>query len=169
MIGGFVIFAVSFVTLSLILERLIETRQHTGFENLQLTSDHRLKGELVSHSLRVYGTPDAVIEENGQLIPVERKSFSKKLRSRHIIQAGVYMILVQDVTGKPCNKSYLILGKNYRRKVVRLKEDLARKIRLKARELINVLEGLNIPVADPYPKKCRTCVVQDFCDKKVIT
>lgn len=56
------------------------------------------------------GKPDAVISENGFIIPVERKPLAKKIRDRYIAQLLVYMRLVEEFEGKRPPYGYLILG-----------------------------------------------------------
>ncbi len=168
MITGFLIFSTVFVTLSIIFEHFLEKKKLAGLHGSVKDVKEGLKGELVSHKLRVYGTPDGVINEGGKVIPVERKSLSKKARSRHIFQLAVYMALLEESTGKPVPYGYLILGKDKRQKKVFNSDDLRNKVRLKALELVNILEGLNKVVPDPYPAKCKSCSVKDFCDFKVI-
>ncbi|MCS6894200.1 MAG: CRISPR-associated protein Cas4 [Deltaproteobacteria bacterium] len=166
MLLGFLILSISFVAISILVDKLLEDQIRTGLLKNRISSPSEYSGELLSERLRIYGTPDRVLLENGHLVPVERKSFAKKLHTRHIIQMAVYMALLEDISKKPVPYGYIVLGPKRKNKKIMNSDKLRRIVRLKSIELINILEGLNKPVADPYPAKCAKCVVRNFCEFK---
>lgn len=129
------------------------------FQGAQLISPTELKCD----KLRVFGLPDAIIKWQGVYIPVERKPLSQKLHTRHIFQLAVYMHLVQENFKTSVPFGILILGPKARLKKIYNSPKLQRQIKLKAFELRNILEGLNQPTADPFPSKCKKCVVEPAC------
>ena len=46
------------------------------------------------------GKPDAIILEDGFIIPIERKPLARKLRDRYVAQLLVYMRLIEEFEGK---------------------------------------------------------------------
>ena len=109
------------------------------------------------------GTPDALISEDGYIIPVERKPLSKKLRDRHIAQLLVYMRLVEEFEGKKPPYGYLLLGPNCRR--IKIYNDDKRQAWLQGMidEMRACLEE-DIPVKPaPHAKKCKRCNVRSHC------
>jgi len=59
--------------------------------------------------------PDALLIENGYIIPVDRKMGGNKIRDRHVAELLVHMRLIEEFEGKKPPYGYLILGKNARR------------------------------------------------------
>lgn len=140
-------------------------KEQTGFDLLKHFQGAQLiqPSELRCDKLRVFGLPDAIIKWQGVYLPVERKPFSQKLHTRHIFQLAVYMYLVQQSYKTSVPFGILILGPKARLKKIYNSPNLQRQIKLKAYELRNILEGLNHPIADPFPSKCKKCVVEHAC------
>lgn len=108
------------------------------------------------------GRPDAVISENGFLIPVERKPLARKLRDRYVAQLLVYMRLIEEFEGKKPPYGYLILGTNCRK--IRIDNTPERQAWLQ-----NILDQMREILAGaeakplPHPKKCRKCDMREHC------
>ena len=113
------------------------------------------------------GKPDALLSENGFIIPVERKPLSKKLRDRHIAQLLVYMRLVEEFEGKKPPYGYLLLGSNCRR--IKIQNTEARQAWLQKMidEMQACLEHNILPTPAPHPKKCRRCNVRASCEARI--
>lgn len=109
------------------------------------------------------GKPDALICEDGFIIPIERKPLARKLHDRYVAQLLVYMRLVEEFEGKKPPYGYLILGANCRR--IRIDNTPERQAWLQG--LINqmqaILKNEVAAKASPHPKKCRKCDVKDSC------
>ncbi len=122
--------------------------------------------EYISEKLGLAGRPDAVIEENGFLIPVERKPLQKKIHERQIAQLLVYMRLIEECEGKRPPYGILVLGKNC--KNIKIENSPQ-----KQQWLDELLSQMNLfltsgqdVVATPHPIKCRKCPVNQRCQKK---
>jgi len=118
--------------------------------------------DYVSEMQGLAGRPDALISEDGHIIPVERKPLAKKIRDRHVAQLLVYMRLVEEFEGKKPPYGYLILGANCRR--VRIDNTEERQAWLQG--IIDQMRGIlngAAAVATPHPKKCRKCYVKESC------
>lgn len=69
-----------------------------------------------SQEYRISGRPDDILEENGYLIPVERKKRHRFYRS-DAIQLGVYCFLMEKCWSRRPPYGYVILGNGERLKV----------------------------------------------------
>lgn len=119
--------------------------------------------DYISHIQGIAGRPDAVIIENGELIPVERKPLSKKLRDRHIAQLLIYMRLIEEFEGKKPPYGYLILGEKCRRVKVPNSSEKQEWLQTKLDEMRSILSEDLMPVAAPHPAKCKRCAFKEEC------
>lgn len=119
----------------------------------------------VSEMQGLAGRPDAIIIENGALIPVERKPLANKLRDRYVAQLLVYMRLVEEFEGKRPPYGYLILGPSCRK----IRIDNTEKRQAWLQGLIDEMRGIldGVPARpEPHPKKCQRCDVREACAAK---
>ena len=116
----------------------------------------------VSEMQGLAGKPDALISENGFIIPVERKPLARKLRDRYVAQILVYMRLIEEFEGKKPPYGYLILGPNCRK--VKIENSEARQSWLQGHldQMRSILSGAE-PFAQPHPRKCDKCDVSMHC------
>lgn len=126
----------------------------------------------VSEIQGLAGRPDALISEEGFIIPIERKPLAKKLRDRYVAQLLVYMRLVEEFEGKRPPYGYLILGQNARR----IKIDNSQDRQKWLDDMIYTMRGIvagAASVPSPHPRKCASCDVNSYCsfrgDKQRIT
>lgn len=116
----------------------------------------------ISESYGLSGRPDALIIENGCVIPVEVKPTAKKLRDRYIAQLLVYMRLIEEFEGKKPEYGYLILGKNNKRfRIDNTKErqEWLEKMLIEMRGILNGKEAIPLPQL----QKCNKCNVKESC------
>ena len=119
----------------------------------------------VSEIQGIAGRPDAIIKEDGFLIPVERKPLARKLRDRYVAQLLVYMRLIEEFEGKKPPYGYLILGPSCRK--VRIDNTPERQAWLQGLldEMRAVLEG-KPAVPTPQEKKCSRCDMREYCSHR---
>lgn len=119
--------------------------------------------DYVSEMQGLAGKPDALIKENGYIIPIERKPLARKIRDRYVAQLLVYMRLVEEFEGKKPPYGYLILGANCRK--IRIDNTPARQEWLQKilNEMRGVLENRVEPLATPQRTKCVKCDVRHAC------
>jgi CRISPR-associated protein Cas4 len=122
--------------------------------------------EYISTAQGLAGKPDALVREDGVVIPVERKPLAKKLRDRYIAQLLVYMRLVEEFEGEKPPHGYLLLGPNCRRIKVVNSESKQQWVESLLAEMRNVLDGAE-PRPTPHPKKCAGCEVRDRCSARM--
>lgn len=118
---------------------------------------------LKSERLGLIGRPDRIIKEDGNIwIPVEKKS-SAKVQDSHRLQLAVYMILIEDITGKRPPHGYVALRDNSQSKVQNTE-----KLRACAWAHIEAIKQIkqnpNAHVkATPFPAKCKACGYNRVC------
>jgi CRISPR-associated protein Cas4 len=118
--------------------------------------------EYISSVQGLAGKPDALIDEAGMIIPVERKPLAKKLRDRYTAQLLVYLRLVEEFEGCKPTHGYLLLGPSCRR--VRIENSVSKQQWLQ--KLINEMRAIidgTPPVPAPHPIKCAKCDVRSRC------
>ncbi|NMC61997.1 MAG: Dna2/Cas4 domain-containing protein [SAR324 cluster bacterium] len=117
----------------------------------------------VSEMQGLAGRPDALISENGFIIPVERKPLARKIRDRYVAQLLVYMRLVEEFEGRRPPYGYLILGPSCRS--FKIENSLERQAWLQGiiDDMRQILDG-GVCVAAPHIRKCIKCGVRNFCE-----
>lgn len=116
----------------------------------------------VSDIQGIAGRPDAVVKENGFLIPVERKPLAKKVRDRYIAQLLVYMRLIEEFHGVKPPYGYLVLGSKCRRVKIYNSPEKQAWLQSLLNEMQAVLAG-SPALAQPERNKCRKCSVRQHC------
>ena len=114
------------------------------------------------------GRPDALISENGYLIPIERKPLAKKIHDRYVAQLLVYMRLIEEFEGKKPPYGYLILGPNCRR----FKLDNTAERQAWLQKMLDQMHGIlagTPAIPAPHPRKCRKCDVREACAHRADT
>lgn len=120
----------------------------------------------VSEMQGLAGVPDALISEDGHIIPVERKPLARKIRDRYVAQLLVYMRLVEEFEGKKPPYGYLILGPNCRRFKIENTPERQAWLQKMIDEMREVLAG-SPTKPTPHPAKCKKCSVRESCSHRV--
>ena len=116
----------------------------------------------VSEIQGLAGRPDAVISEDGFIIPVERKPLARKIHDRYLSQNFVYMRLIEEFEGKKPPYGYLLLGPNCRRFKVENTSDRQAWLQKMIDEMRLIAEGAATKPA-PHARKCARCDVREVC------
>ena len=119
--------------------------------------------EYISDMQGIAGRPDALIRENGEIIPIERKPLSKKIHDRHVAQLLVYMRLVEEFEGKRPPYGYLVLGSNSRKVKIENTPQRQQWLQKILDEMRAILQEEKSAVPSPHPRKCRNCDVNKWC------
>lgn len=153
------------IVLDAITMRASQKRRQSGISQKTVSVDGSKSFPVkhyVSEIQGLAGRPDALIVEDGFIIPVERKPLARKIRDRYIAQLLVYMRLVEELEGKKPPYGYLILGPSCRRfKILNTTERQAWLSKM-LDEMRLVLEGAAANPL-PHPKKCRKCDMRSVC------
>jgi CRISPR-associated protein Cas4 len=122
--------------------------------------------EYIHEELGLAGRPDAVIEEDGFLIPVEIKPLQKKIHERQVAQLLVYMKLIEVCEGRRPPYGYLILGRQSKRIKIENTEEKQLWLAGILAEMHGFLEQNKKIKASPHPTKCAKCPVRESCTAK---
>lgn len=147
-----------------------QKRKEVGFGNKEFASSMKASSNkplkvrrYVSDMQLLSGTPDALISENGFIIPIERKPFAKKIHDRYVVQLLVYMRLVEEFEGKKPPYGYLILGENCRCIKVHNTPEKQAWLQKIIDEMQAILNENREAVPQPVPSKCKNCQVRNYC------
>ena len=116
----------------------------------------------VSYNLGLAGKPDALIVEDGYIIPVEIKPLAKKVRDRYVAQLLVYMRLIEEFEKNKPPYGYLIIGQNFKK--VKIYNTDSRQLWLQKmlNEMRDIINGTpSVPTL--HPNKCPKCSVKNIC------
>lgn len=115
-----------------------------------------------SSELGLSGVPDAVIREDGFVIPVIKKPLSKKIRDRHVLELMVHLRLVEEHEGKRPPYGFIVIGQENRRVKINNSDDKQRWMSALVDEMHSIIEGVPA-VPAPSLQKCRSCDVKNSC------
>lgn len=115
------------------------------------------------------GTPDALVKENGNYIPVEIKPLAKKLKDRYIYQLLVYMRLINEFTKKDVPYGYLILGEKAKRVKIHNLPERQKVLTTYIKDMNDILENKKDAVASPTEEKCLKCNVAKYCKYSAVS
>ena len=125
-------------------------------------SDDIPSKEFFSKDLGLSGKPDALLKEDGFLIPVDVVPMSKKVQDRHIIKIIAHLKLIEHEQGKPSPYGILRMGKKGRIVKVQNTPEKRRWLESVLDEMRSIIEG--VPAAPaPTNKKCARCDVEELC------
>ena len=115
-----------------------------------------------SSELGIESQPDALLQENGLLIPVDFRPTSNKVRDRHVVQMLVHLRLIEMETGKQPSYGILLLGNENRLVKIKNTEEKQRWVETIVVEMRAVLGGIPA-VPTPAIFKCKSCDVRAAC------
>ncbi|MCC6932327.1 MAG: Dna2/Cas4 domain-containing protein [Deltaproteobacteria bacterium] len=115
-----------------------------------------------SRELHLTSTPDALLEEDGILIPVDIKPRAKKVRDRHIIEMVAHLRLIEEETKKTPTYGMLLLGEEKRQVKIKNTPDRQRQLEVLLEEMLSISEGTPA-LPRPTYYKCQNCDVRHLC------
>jgi CRISPR-associated exonuclease Cas4 len=114
------------------------------------------------------GKPDYVLQEGGELVPVEMKSgrTPKGPLFSHIVQVAAYCLLLEDYTGKKVNRG--VLKYSEAEFDVEFDENLRQIVLTKVEEMHRTLEAGEAHRNHNRPGKCQSCSRRDVCPERLV-
>lgn len=134
-------------------------------------TDTRAWGEvekpLYDAQLGLTGKPDYLVEQNGQIIPVEVKSgrAPDAPYDSHIFQVAAYCLLVQRRMGK--RPPYGIIHYNDRDFAVDYTPELENRLLDTLAEMRRDESRTSVGRSHEIPARCNHCGFRDLCDQKL--
>jgi CRISPR/Cas system-associated exonuclease Cas4 (RecB family) len=115
-----------------------------------------------SERLALVSQPDALIKEEGFIIPVDVKPMTNKVRDRHVVAMLLHMKLIEDIEGTRPPYGILLMGPDRRQVKIKNLEDKQRWLDALIDEMRSICDGVPaVPAPSPY--KCRNCDVRGIC------
>ena len=127
----------------------------------------KLEQPLFYASLGLTGKPDYLVQQNGQIIPVEVKSgrVPEAPYDSHIFQLASYCLLVEKTYGK--RPPYGIIHYKDRDFAVDYTEELESKLLDLLVEMKNDTHKNDVPRSHEQPARCARCGFRRVCDQKL--
>ena len=122
---------------------------------------------LFSNRYRIIGKPDYIIKKNNFYVPVEVKTgFHNKPRKNHVFQLAAYCLILEDNYGKFV--PYGILVYNNTSQQYNIPFDPKTRFELDSiiKKMRKELRTGEIKVDHKDPRRCKSCSMRDYCDKK---
>lgn len=135
-----------------------ESEMVTGTKSSEGVDEH----DLHSDSQNLSSRPNAVLREDGFLIPVDIHPTTDKVRDRHVVAMLLHLAILEEREGKASPYGVLIMGKAQRRTQIRNTPEKQRWLWTLIDEIRSIIGGVPA-VPAPALYKCRNCRVKQFC------
>ena len=126
----------------------------------------RFHVELASERLRVAGKLDMLIERRFESIPVEFKHAHDESRTNHRYQLTLYALLLEEATGRPVRRGFLMYLLDVRADQVLITEGMRRFVTRTLREMRAAASSDLMPEGTRVLGRCRTCEYLQFCNDR---
>lgn len=122
---------------------------------------------LVSAELGLSGRPDRIVKSDGYFIPEEKKS-AMRVYPGHVMQLGVYFLLIESEMRKRPPHGFIVLGDGRREKIANT-ESLRQKVMKNARDMRRAAANPGRPLKPGHKNaaKCRSCAMAAYCNQRV--
>lgn len=122
--------------------------------------------EGISESLGLSSRPDAVIKEDGTLLPVDIEPMGSKVRDRHVVAMLVHLRVLEEHQGTPPPYGVLLMGKKKRQVRIKNTEEKQRWLDSLLEEMRSIRGGVPAIPAPVYAK-CKNCDVNSICEHRI--
>jgi CRISPR/Cas system-associated exonuclease Cas4 (RecB family) len=126
-------------------------------------SAHSPSKDYFSKHLGLSSRPDALIREDGFIIPVDIKPMTKKVRDRHVVAMLMHMKLIEEIEGSRPPYGVLLMGTRKRQVRIKNTEEKLRWLDSLIAEMRSIHEGIPA-VPAPARYKCKHCDVRGICE-----
>lgn len=128
----------------------------------------KVEKPLFHQALGLTGKPDYLIQQNGQIIPVEVKSGRAPAApyDSHIYQLASYCLLVEKTYGK--RPSHGIIHYNDRNFAIDYTQELESKLLDILAEMKRDARKSEVPRSHEQPSRCARCGFRKVCDQSLV-
>ena len=132
-----------------------------------MESGDRLREALYDPVLDLAGRPDYLVEQNGELIPVEVKSgrTPKSPYESHVHQLAAYCILVESEYGRRPSHGLIRYPEGQFR--VEFSSQLEARTRALVAEMQAALERLDLDRSHNHAARCLACGYREICEQSL--
>jgi len=171
--GLIVVFVVLLVASLLLLRRADRQRQHTGLpQGRVIYADtgawDRVERSLFSRRYRLTGKPDYLLDDDGEIVPVEIKSGAAPPQPypSHVLQLAAYCLLVEETYD--VRPSYGIIRYRDQTFAVDFTPELEAWLSSTLDEMRQDASVGDVPRSHDNPAQCAACGYRPFCDQNLI-
>ena len=118
--------------------------------------------EYHSQALGLVSKPQAVVRDEGNVVPVDFYPLAKKVHDRHVVPLFIHMRLMEEIDGVRPPYGLLLMGAEQRRVKILNSDDKQRWVETLVDEMHSILEGVPA-VPSPSKYKCMRCDVRGIC------
>lgn len=126
-------------------------------------SSHLPSSTYRSSALGLTSKPDALVKEDGFLIPVDRKPMTSRVRDRHVVQMLVHLRLIEEAEKQRPPYGILLMGKKVRNVRIKNSDEKQRWLDTIIDEMRSIMDGVPAQPS-PSPMKCKRCDVREVCE-----
>jgi CRISPR-associated exonuclease Cas4 len=129
---------------------------------------NRLERPLYSRRYRLTGKPDYLLDDEGEMVPVEVKSGAAPSQpyASHLLQLAAYCLLVKEAFGA-C-PSYGIIRYRDRTFAVDFTPELENWLLSNLDEMRHHAVAKDVPRSHDNPAQCVACGYRPFCDQSLV-
>jgi len=173
LVGLLIAFLVLLLAAGLLLRRASQGQRQAGLpQGRVIYADtgawRRTERPLFSHQHRLTGKPDYLVDDGGEIIPVEVKSgvAPPQPYPSHVLQLAAYGLLVEEAFGM--RPSYGIVRYRDRTFAVDLTPGLADRLFSTLGEMRQQAKVGDVPRSHDNPAQCAACGYRPFCDQSLV-
>ena len=123
-------------------------------------------GSLKDPELGIISQPDAIIDEEGVRVPVDRYPTSNKIQDRHVIKMVCHLAILRATEKEAASYGILIMGEQARSVKINFTEKREIWLRECLADMRKILGGAEA-TASPAKYKCKHCDVRESCDYRI--
>jgi CRISPR-associated exonuclease Cas4 len=173
MVGLLIALFILLLAAGLLLRRASQAQRQAGLPRGRVIyadtgAWRRTERPLFSRRHRLAGKPDYLLDDGGEIIPVEVKSGTAPPQPypSHVLQLAAYGLLVEEVFGT--RPSYGIVRYRDRAFAVDLTPGLADRLFSTLDEMRQQAKAGNAARSHDNPAQCAACGYRPFCDQSLV-
>lgn len=172
--GGLIaVFVVLLAAGLLLLHRADRQRQRTGLPQGRVIyadtgARRRVERPLFSRRYRLTGKPDYLLDDDGEIVPVEVKSGAAPSQPypSHVLQLAAYCLLVKETYD--VRPSYGIIRYRDRSFTIDFTPQLEARLSSTLDEMRQDAKADDVPRSHDNPAQCAACGYRPFCDQSLV-
>ena len=146
-------------------ERMLQRRRRLSRYGL---TEARLieEPQLYAPDIGLHGRPDALLETENAVYPLEFKLGDSKPASGHLLQVAAYALLAESVRGKPSPAGFILYGERGKTLRVEMDTRMRGKVMKACANLKQALEKGLLPVSAASAAQCTQCEFLNYCNDR---
>ncbi len=146
-------------------ERMLQRRRRLsryGLTEARLVEEPQLRAP----GIGLHGRPDALLETEHAVYPLEFKLGDSRPASGHLLQVAAYALLAESSLGKPSPAGFILYGKRGKTISVEMDTRMREKVLKASADLRQSLEKGLLPVSPASAAQCTQCEFLNYCNDR---